>query len=700
LVRKRFQDSKHGGLLVFCGERRSGKTSILFQILDHRLGPDFIPVLIDMQSMAVGSEIDFLTRLSDEVLAALGPHAEGIAPPTFSEGASHSATFRKFIQEVLRARPHQKLVLLFDEYELFESKIDSGLLAEDVLHVLVSLMEAQPVFLIFTGSQHLEQRRRDYWKILGKSLYKRISFLDHDDALNLMRRPVEGRVHYADGVVEAIYRLTAGQAFYTQAICQSLVDQLNERATHDATRETLVRVVDGIVNNPLPQMIFLWDGLERDEKLVLALLAECLSDDMAHAGVDGVVRHLRRREYPLELEKARIATALEKLFKGEMLLRSDRTSLPEYAFRMDLWRLWIRRQHSVWQVMREEGLEIRKGLAGRSVARRRAVVGALVVVALTAAVFLPRWLGDRRAAVPSGATGQAAGPTATFMLDADPVVATISLDGRRVGIGTFHDRIAAGREHRFLIAAGGYADSEIAVSIAAGDSTARRVALRELRGDLRVETVPAGAEVRVDGRPHGKSPVVVRGLGAARSHRVEAVQAGFGAAQRDVAVRPDTVASVQLVLAQGSAEILVTADPATSQIWVDGVSKGTPPVRLPNIPLGRHTFVASREGYMPAETTLVVTQATGQINLTLSREPPGILIVQGDRPAQIYIDDELVRENVQNSGPRELAPGPHKVRVILRTGETIDKLVTIGSRERAIYDFSQDTVTRRPAGGR
>lgn len=41
LIRKRFEHSEHGGLLVFCGERRSGKTSILFQILDHRLGPDF-----------------------------------------------------------------------------------------------------------------------------------------------------------------------------------------------------------------------------------------------------------------------------------------------------------------------------------------------------------------------------------------------------------------------------------------------------------------------------------------------------------------------------------------------------------------------------------------------------------------------------------------------------------------------------------
>jgi hypothetical protein len=160
------------------------------------------------------------------------------------------------------------------------------------------------------------------------------------------------------------------------------------------------------------------------------------------------------------------------------------------------------------------------------------------------------------------------------------------------------------------------------------------------------------------------------------------------------------VSRVQLVLEQGSASVLVTAEPATSRIQVDGVLAGMPPVRLPRLSLGPHTFAAFREGYLPAETTLIVTQATGQIDLTLVKEPPGVLIVQGDRPAQIYIDDELVRENVQNSGPRELARGPHKVRVILRTGQTIDKLVTIESRERAVYDFSQDTITRRPSGER
>ena len=94
LVQKRFGASDHGGLLVFCGERRSGKTSILFQILDHRLGPDFIPVLIDMQSMAVGSEAEFLGRVSEEILQALGSSAASIASPDFAAVTNRTDAFQ------------------------------------------------------------------------------------------------------------------------------------------------------------------------------------------------------------------------------------------------------------------------------------------------------------------------------------------------------------------------------------------------------------------------------------------------------------------------------------------------------------------------------------------------------------------------------------------------------------------------------
>jgi hypothetical protein len=272
------------------------------------------------------------------------------------------------------------------------------------------------------------------------------------------------------------------------------------------------------------------------------------------------------------------------------------------------------------------------------------------------------------------------------------------MNDRHVGIGVFHDRIAAGQSHRFKITAAGFADSEFSVKAAAGDSEARRVALRERRGDLRIETQPPGAEVRVDGQARGKSPLTVRGLGAAHPHRVEAIKPGFGAAAAQATPPPDSTAFLQLRLEQGSVGVLVSADPPGSEIRVDGTSQGASPAHA-SLHFGRHKFTAAHDGYLGAETTLVVDQSTDQVLLKLNREPPGVLVVQGDRVAKIYVDDDLVKEASQNSGTRSLPPGSHRVRVILGSGETVDTTITITSRERATFDYSELKITRRPEGG-
>jgi hypothetical protein len=53
-------------------------------------------------------------------------------------------------------------------------------------------------------------------------------------------------------LVQAIYRLTGGQPFYTQVICQNLVDHLMEEGRSDPEAADLERIVKGIVDNPLP----------------------------------------------------------------------------------------------------------------------------------------------------------------------------------------------------------------------------------------------------------------------------------------------------------------------------------------------------------------------------------------------------------------------------------------------------------------
>ena len=258
--------------------------------------------------------------------------------------------------KVLRANPDRKLILLFDEYELFENKIEAGVLTEDTLFILSNLLENHSVFLIFTGSLSLEERKQDYWKIfLGKSIFRQISYLEYADAERLITEPVKGRVVYEDGVVDRIYRLSAGQPFYTQAICQNLVDLLNESHTYNVQKDMVEEVVGGIIQNPFPQMIFMWEGMEDREKLVMALLAETIDDGDGFSRSRDLLEKIRAAKYPLDLDNAAIATSLEKLFGMEILLKNNKADAG-YAFRMDLWRMWVRRMHSVWQVMREIGM--------------------------------------------------------------------------------------------------------------------------------------------------------------------------------------------------------------------------------------------------------------------------------------------------------------------------------------------------------
>jgi ligand-binding sensor domain-containing protein len=354
-----------GLVIVFAGERRSGKTSILFQILNGRLGEQFVPALLDMQAMAVDSEAEFLERMALGINESLLQAGINPAPTDteFREGNSITdlregnpiRTFERLIAETMESLDGKALLLMLDEYELIETKIDDGVLRPDLITFFASLLEAHPrLSLIFTGSRHLEQRNVTYWRVLiGKSLYRRISFLSDRDALRLITEPVEDRVIYPRGIPERIVRLTAGQPFYTQVVCQNLMDRLNEVQRNRVRQEDVDAVAQELADNPLPQMIYFWDGLEQEQQSALSFLGEVLEDSDRYASARMLADFAREQDLvgalnltPLpELERV-----LDELFVREVLERERAgEGQYEYRFRADLFRLWARQAHSVWQ---------------------------------------------------------------------------------------------------------------------------------------------------------------------------------------------------------------------------------------------------------------------------------------------------------------------------------------------------------------
>jgi predicted TIM-barrel fold metal-dependent hydrolase len=71
LAREKLARARGGLTLVFFGDRRSGKTSILYQLKNGELGDDFVSVFVDLQGLAtVTSEDEFYESLAVEIAAA------------------------------------------------------------------------------------------------------------------------------------------------------------------------------------------------------------------------------------------------------------------------------------------------------------------------------------------------------------------------------------------------------------------------------------------------------------------------------------------------------------------------------------------------------------------------------------------------------------------------------------------------------
>jgi ligand-binding sensor domain-containing protein len=391
-VRTKLEGVNQGVVIVFCGERRVGKSSILYQVLNGRLGERFVPVFVDMQEMVITSDSEFFARISRliaeavrsalnggeselvtgsatatrterlGVVAGLSPVTGTVATPAkplpfelrvpdFS-GRNPYPIFLDFLDDILTGLGDRTLLILIDEYELMEAKVDEGKLSADLFTFLAGLMDnKERLALIFTGSRRLEERDKKYWReLLRRSLFRKVGFLSEKDTFRLITEPVTGRMVFGRGVIETIYRLTAGQPFYTQVMCQSVVDYLNEHRQNWVTSADLQRVIADIVDNPLPQMIYTWDGLSDDEKLVLSLLAETLVDGNPFATAHELRTSVRINDYPVNLSENTIRLTLEEMFRRELL---EKDNFDGFRFKIDLLRLWIRRSHSIWQVVKE-----------------------------------------------------------------------------------------------------------------------------------------------------------------------------------------------------------------------------------------------------------------------------------------------------------------------------------------------------------
>jgi TonB family protein len=139
-------------------------------------------------------------------------------------------------------------------------------------------------------------------------------------------------------------------------------------------------------------------------------------------------------------------------------------------------------------------------------------------------------------------------------------------------------------------------------------------------GAIEIATDPLGAQVWLDNKDAGKSPLALAGVRPGR-HLIRVALPGFTSAELalDVPVGAFAV-PLRFTLQPVSAILQLRSDPDGAEVVIDGQPRGTTPIATLSVPPGKHRVEMTRKGFVPWVQT-VQTRAGDRIPL-LGRLPP------------------------------------------------------------------------------
>lgn len=178
--------------------------------------------------------------------------------------------------------------------------------------------------------------------------------------------------------------------------------------------------------------------------------------------------------------------------------------------------------------------------------------------------------------------------------------------------------------HTLFVELEGYGPAQGQVDAVVGETQQFRAGLTALPATLAIETAGGPADVLVDGRPAGRTPLRVTLAGGA--HEVRLRRLGSEELRERVELRPGEERTMRMALPPLpiAGGLAVRANVPAAQVAVDGVSWGTVSTAPRGIVPGRHTVEVSAPGYRPASVVAIVPEGRAvTVHARLSTvEPP------------------------------------------------------------------------------
>lgn len=335
--------------IVIYGQRRMGKTSVLFQ-MERRLnaieGQDrYVAVLLDLQGFRLRGEDHFWEELAKYIQLKLKRRYD--LPKldlTIFETDAQLAFRKSFLPTVQSAIGQRRLVLMFDESMRLEEVVAEERLPKSIFHDLLTLMHSErQISFIYSLATLVSSLRPEYRAMLKEALTLHVTFLNDQAARALVTSPVAKFYEFDKEAEEYLLALTAHHPYFTQMLCRVLFDRWQRQQFRGATCTDVLAVVDKATNLAEINIHYLWQEATIAEKLVLVAMAEMKANRVSIPALD---RHLKQAT--IYLGPKHIRNALRGLHQREIIDSSTHPSI-----NMGMFRRWLRQAKSVSLVSEE-----------------------------------------------------------------------------------------------------------------------------------------------------------------------------------------------------------------------------------------------------------------------------------------------------------------------------------------------------------
>jgi formylglycine-generating enzyme required for sulfatase activity len=206
-----------------------------------------------------------------------------------------------------------------------------------------------------------------------------------------------------------------------------------------------------------------------------------------------------------------------------------------------------------------------------------------------------------------------------------------------------------------------------------GKTQSLNISLLPAWGQMQFTTVPAGAELYIDERLIGQTPVTAEVLETGSQLKV--TLAGYKTYTQQVSVKAGTSAQqppIALIVADGTLQI--DSSPSSASVTINNKFLGSTPLEVALAPFTQHPVELFLEGYLKAsQLTQVQPEKTSKLAINLVANIGSIAFTVSPADAQI-----LVNNRNQGSGSRTLSltAKPHNVSIQKEGYETKSLTVT------------------------